>query len=173
MFGFIHNISIIAKVDGWSETLEKNESKKVTTFLEGGRHELQTLLEKVKFIEKYHLKVMDYLDPTVRQYCQVANIIENRLVMIVANSSVATQLRFETFELLRKFKEDNLLKKIREIQYKVRPYTFYISRFDPPPAKGIAPLSEETATLVLNIAESLEDAGLRDVMKRIASHTKK
>lgn len=115
---------------------------------------------------------MDYLAPSMRQYCQVANITDNRLIMIVANSSVATQLRFQTFDLLRQFKADSMLKKINEIQIKVRPYTFFISRFNTP-TKNIAPLSEETANTIRSIASSLKDTTLRQIMEKIASRTKR
>lgn len=166
-------MSIIAKVDKWIETLEKISSKKVTTYLEGGRRELQTLFAKIRLIESYNVKITDYLDPVVRKYCQVANIVDKCLVMIVANSSIATQLRFQTHDLLQRFKEDSLLRNIKEIQYKVRPYTHSRNRFNHSPPKELPLLSKETATIIHSIAESLEDPALRIAMEKIASHVKK
>ena len=109
------------------------------------------------------------LPENLASYCQVANLVGNRLVLIVANGSIATQIRFLSADLLEKFKQDAILKRIQGIDCKVRP-----SPSSPKPTNAyqrkMPPLSQETAELVRDMAGSLEDPKLRKIMEKIAGH---
>lgn len=128
--------------------------------------DLQTLLLKCKEIERLNARFLQLLDEPLRQYCLVANANQHCLILLVANGSIATQMRFLTPDLLRKFKADSLLKSFRDIECKVRP------TYTRPTAKtpqAMAPLSAATAEIVREIAESLVDQPLKEVMQRIGS----
>jgi hypothetical protein len=76
------------------------------------------------------------------------------LVLIVANGSVATQLRFQIPDLLKKFKLDPILKRIHDIQCKVRPAPSS-SRVDK--ASNTMPtLSPESAQIMRDIITMLQ-----------------
>lgn len=146
-------------------------SKKTNAFLQGNQKDLQFLFGKVKELEALNKKIATYLDPSFANYCQVGNVMGNKLIIIVANGSIATELRFKTNDLIRRFKEDPLLRRIQEIQCKVRPMQ-QLARFNEHRVtmRKMAPLSAETAEIIHHIAESLEDPKLRAIMKRIAEH---
>src|SRR5262245_6534608 len=95
--------------------------KKADIFLETDNRELKSVFAKIKDIAELNKQVIPYLEPNVANYCQVANQEGKRLILVVANGSVATQLRFQTLDLLRKFKQNPKLQHIQEIQCKVRP----------------------------------------------------
>lgn len=152
--------------------MSQNPSKKATSYLQATGHELKTLFAKVKELRRLNEKVMAYIDPALGAYCQVANFSAGRLTIIAANGSIATQLRFQTLDLLRRFKQDPSLQFIREIQYKVQSTSPHL----PSPRsakKSMAALSPETAGIVSMMAESITDPKLREVMDRIAKRVKK
>lgn len=147
--------------------------KKADQFLQTEGTELQGLLRKVMQLSAIQTKLRTYLHPDIFQYCQVGNYAQGVLTLITANGSVATQIRFQGPDLIRKFKEDNVLKAIREIQCKVRPY----HQASPPtpdntPVQKMNLLSQESANHVRAIAESMTDEKLREAMLKLAKHVK-
>lgn len=143
-------------------------SRKVSLFFNIENKNLNGILIKIKEINELNLRFFPILEPGIRKYCQIANRIGHRLIVLTANASIATQLRFQTPDLLRKFKQDPLLAKINEIQFKVRP-VFQSETRRPP--KTIPLLSTKTAKIIQDIASNLDDEKLKEVMSRIAKHT--
>jgi hypothetical protein len=128
------------------------------------------IFAKAKMLAELNSKVLAYLDESLKNTCQVANLSANRLTLLVSSGSVATQLRFLIPDLLRHFKQDEHLKNISDIQCKVRPPQS--SRRSRRKEPTVASLSTETANIVRSIAESIDDSKIREVLKRIAAHTK-
>ena len=133
--------------------------------------ELQLLFAKLSELTTLNNAVAAYLNPAIAPYCQVTHLAANRLTMLAANGSIATQLRFQTAELLQQFKQDVLLEKITVIQYKVRPFTTPSSMPSSIQFKKMQGLSQPTAKMIHNTAMSLADPSLREVMQRIATRT--
>lgn len=145
-----------------------------SVLLEHGHQDLQFILGKVKKLTELSRLVSTFLDPTMLDQCQVANLAGNRLTMLAANGSVATQLRFQTQDLLRKFKQHPLLRAIQHIDCKVSP----VSTQPQLPQRDAAPrevqrLSPETAALLQDMAEGLEDVRLKESILNIARHQDK
>lgn len=145
-------------------------SQKAVQFLQGSDHPLAHLFTKLSQLERLNERLARYLPPDIKSFCKVANISGNRLILYAANGAIATQVRFQTTELLRQFKQDALLKPIQEIHCKVYPAATIPRLSARQSIKQIQLLSQESADIVNNIAESIQDPKLREVMKRIASH---
>jgi len=149
-------------------------TKSIASLLQPNHRDLQTVLSKVKAIETLNHTLIPLLDPAIQKYCQVANLANGVLVVLTANGSVASQLRYQAPELLKQLHKTPALKHIREIQSKVRPpqpvgvQRGTVSKI---PQKT-ALLSQETADTLLAMAETIEDDELREVMQRIARNTK-
>jgi hypothetical protein len=155
-------------------TMHDSSSKKAATFLKPNSRDLKPLSHKLKELDQLTAKIITYLPTKIRAYCQIANVCDNRLIILVANGAVATQLRFESYEILARFKQDARLKKIQSIDVKVRPpiaEELPIRRRVAPPQQ-VELLSAETANMVNMVAESLRDPKLQEVMRRIARHVK-
>lgn len=138
------------------------------SYIESDTHDLKFIFDKVRALNLIQEKVQTHLDPVVAKYCQVANLAENRLVLLVANGSVATQIRFMTNELLKKFSQDPSLQHIRQIECKVRPVKTKIREDNK--AYQVQPLSVDTAAIVRELADTIEDPKLREIMLRISEH---
>lgn len=130
---------------------------------------LQMIFTKAKMLEALNQKVANYLDSSLRNSCQVGNVSGSKLVLIVATGSVATQLRFQIPDLLRKFKTDPELMRFQEIQTKVRPAQSVRATRQ---TKKVAPLSTASAEIIREVAESIDDPKLKEVLGRIAKRTK-
>lgn len=149
---------------------------KKAALLIGSRHrDLHAVFIKIQRLDVLNRKIAAHLEPAIAKYTQVANEIGGKLILTVANGSIATQLRFLTADLLNQFSRDPMLKHIRSIECKVRPapVTTTPSRLAPHAPKNMAALSLETAEIVREAAESLDDPALRNVMERIAKRVKK
>ncbi len=146
-------------------------TKKAYAYLHQHLSPLQIVFEKVRRLETINQRISAHLDPTLKDYCRVANLNGQQLIMLVANGAIGTALRFQTPDLLRKFKQDSLLKSIKSIQCKTQVHTA-TERLttSPTPAQSMPPLSAETADLIRHSALSLSDPALKSIMQRIASH---
>ena len=149
-------------------------SKKTNTYLNPGHTELGFILQKTKELSELNKKLASFLNPNTAALCRVGNRIGDTLVIIVANGSVATELRFQTPHLLQKFQSDPVLSKIQHIRCKV--YPELNNRFkmeeNKPMQAGMQTLSQETAALIYRMAQSIEHSKLKTIMENIAKHKK-
>jgi hypothetical protein len=156
--------------------MKETPTRSISTLLQPNHRDLQTVLSKVKAIQTLNQLIIPLLDPSLQKYCQVANLSNGILVLLTANGSVATQIRYATPDLLKKLHGTHALKHIREIQSIVRP-PLPPAGVERGPAKSklkpAAPLSPETAAILLTMAETIEDPKLRDIMLSIAGNVTK
>lgn len=144
-------------------------TKKAASLFHSENRDLQAILTKVKLLNELTTAVGNYLDDNLKNYCQVANIVGNQLILIAANGSIATQIRFQSTDLLRKFKAHPSLNAIQSIQCKVRPQNTSVPDAIP---KKLPPLSAKAASLILEAAQYIEDATVRAALEKIAMNTK-
>lgn len=155
--------------------MDKSSFKKANAFIThgGDAQDLQAIHAKIKMLERLSQKVLPLLDSSLAKYCQVANLTNGKLILIAANGSIATQIRFQANEILGKLSKDNSIWQIKGIECKVRPPQPRLSpRLQATPAKHMAALSPETAQIVKSMAELIEDPKLREIMERIAGRVK-
>src|SRR3990167_1545581 len=138
----------------------KSFSKKAGSLLQSEHHDLKSLMTKVKQLEKLNQKFIEYLPNELKNYCHVANINGNRLIIMAANGSIATQLRFQSPDILKKMNSNPLFACIKEIHCKVAmPNSRRLSKTIKSATMSL--LSNETAALIRDFAKSLDDEKLR------------
>ncbi|HLB42613.1 MAG TPA: DciA family protein [Gammaproteobacteria bacterium] len=149
--------------------MKNSNIKIINRYFHTDSQELKPLYDKIKKLGQLAQKILIYLDSHLIKYCQVANEENGHLIILVENAAIATQLRFQTDNLLTKFKQDPILKHIKKIDYKVRPPAYTPI---PYPYKTQKPLllSPGTAELIKNIALTIKDPSLRNIMENIAKH---
>lgn len=148
-------------------------SKKTKAYLQPAGWELKSILLKVKELNRLEQLLTQYLDKPIRDYVKVGNISGNCLNLIVANGSIASQLRFQCPDLLAKFARDHKLSHIKNIQCQVRLLTMPTVESTSKAQAKIPLLSAASAKAIYDIASSLSDPKLRAIMERIASHNEK
>jgi hypothetical protein len=140
--------------------------------LQAGGRDLDFVISKVKRLSEIQSLIAKYMDPTLMKYCQVGNMLDHRLTLIVANGTIATQIRFLSNELLKKFKQDTQLQTIQHIDCKVRPTQSSTARMETKKDKYAPLLSNDSAAVVNEIAETITDPKLKQIMQRIAQRKK-
>lgn len=147
--------------------------KKADDFLEHDGRDLRIVFTKIAILDELNHKVQAYLDPNIGKYCQVANMSNGKLTLLAANGSIATQIRFQSIDLVKKFKQNPALKHINAVECKVRVSQAPMpERLASHPSKQMAGLSPETAEMMSAIAETISDPKLSAVMARIATRVK-
>ncbi|OGT39476.1 MAG: hypothetical protein A3F12_02920 [Gammaproteobacteria bacterium RIFCSPHIGHO2_12_FULL_38_14] len=145
-------------------------SKKVMAYFKSPRDDLKQFFSKLKIRDALEERLSHYLHPSIQKDCCVAHLNGSRLTILTANAAVATQLRFEAANLLKKMQGDPVLKQIKEIHFKVSVNQF-ISK---PPLKNnpMEPLSTETSKTVFEIANTIKDERLQSILKKIAGYVR-
>ena len=153
--------------------MTKPSFKKADDFIAHNSRDLQTIFTRINLLEQLNEKIRAYFNPEIAKYCQVVNLAGSKLTLIAANGSVATQIRFQTHDLLKKFNQDPVLKRVLFLECKVRPTQSQVStRLTDNPGKSMPLLSAETGEMVCAMAETIEDIELRKVMVRIGKRVK-
>lgn len=151
--------------------MDKLHLKKMSNYFQSRHQDLQPIFAKVKLLTEIHQQLTAYLDPYLASQCQTANLVNNKLVLITVNASIATQLRYQSVELLKRLQENALLKHIQHIEIKVRP-ALHAAALRQDTLKKMPLLSSATAAIVREIAETVADPRLKEIIKRIAKRTK-
>ncbi len=139
----------------------KNESKT-----------LHNLFKKLDQLHELNRVFALYVEAGIVSHCQVANLQNNCLIVIVDSANWATQLRFLIPDVIAKMKRHSGLENLQAICCKTRPDTQKHSARKKRPATPMQQLSAESADYLLSVAETLEDEKLRKIMKKIAGRVK-
>lgn len=145
--------------------------KNVGNYLHPNHMELQSVFSKIKTLQELNKFMLPLLGEGMAKYCQVANLVEGRLILLAANGSIATQIRFMTPDLLKKMKTFPALADIQDILCKVAPSQAISPSKSKSTPTALAPLSAETAHMVQEIADNITDPDLKRIMQKIAAHT--
>ncbi len=145
------------------------ETKKISHYLDSSDRDLQYIFKKAAHLKELNARITPLLPANIRPYCQIANINQDTLILLCANASVATQLRFSSPELIKQFNQLSTLSMIKKIEYLVRPVT---TPPDMTPQENMDLLSKETAQTIQEIADALSDPDLKAVMEKIATRVK-
>jgi hypothetical protein len=147
---------------------EKTTYELLTT--SNASQDLHPVLEKIKKLQSLAKQMAPYFDDILKNNCQVANCEGRYVVLIVANASLATHLRFQTALLLSQFKKNPHLQMIQEIRIKIVP-SRQANKNGRQRTQAMKRLSPQTASTLRQMAASLQDERLRKIMERIASYT--
>ncbi len=84
---------------------------------------LQAILARVAELKQLNTLFAEHLEPVLAKHCQVVNIDQGCLIVIVDNGSWATQLRFQIPNVLSKLRNHAHLQNLKGIICKTRPLT--------------------------------------------------
>lgn len=127
--------------------------------------ELSRLLGRVQELERLTRLVQSLLPESLRPHCRVASVRGTTLVLQTDSPAWATKLRLTGPSLARALQSAN----VRQIEIKIQP----VSGPRPVPARHPARMSKNTATLLLQLADTMTDPKLRDALHRLSRHGRK
>ncbi len=145
-----------------------NQSKKAQEYLEKEGQHFQHVLQKVRQLQRLNEHFKAVIPENIRDLCYITNMQYDRITVVAANGSIATQLRFEGTDILRKLKNHDCFKYIKKIDCKVSPSLALPNKN--PTGHQIKPLTKQSAQIIKDIADSIDDDRIRDALKRIAEY---
>lgn len=69
---------------------------------------LTNILEKAKRLRQLNTLFLSFIDVRYRENCCVANFRDGQLIIQAENAAIATQLKYQTQELLTQFRANGL-----------------------------------------------------------------
>ncbi|MBI3772973.1 MAG: DUF721 domain-containing protein [Gammaproteobacteria bacterium] len=127
--------------------------------------ELGRLLGRVQELERLTRLVQSLLPESLRAHCRVISVRGATLVLQTDSPVWATKLRLAGPSLERALQSAN----VRQIEIKIQP----ISGPRPVPPRHPALMSKSTATLLLQLAGTMNDPKLKEALHRLSRHGRK
>ena len=146
-----------------------------TTFLTEKENHLRYIFNKVKEHDALQKHLLATLDAGMKDYVCVGNIANQILTLLTPNSAIATQLRYQAVEILKKLHQQaKHLAYLKKIEVKVSPdfYQTTISRWQEKPAHVMEKLSPQTASVLTETAAGIADPLIKKILERIATRVK-
>lgn len=144
----------------------------IKNYLQENTPSLGVLLSKLAQLKQWNLCLQESVgvNHPLLNHCQIVNLLENKLILMVDSPTWMTRMRFYVPELLKKLQKYDSLKHIKEIQCKVYPNTSPSRKKlkNPPPAL----LSAQTAEAIRKSAQKISDEKLRKILEKISSRMK-
>lgn len=126
---------------------------------------LPNLSQKIAQLKRLNELWQKYIDIKLAKHSRVANWRDGRLVVEIDNANWATHIRYSLPELLSKLKTEKELTELKYIEWYIQPpETIAITK----KAHKPAPLSTENSQLIMEAAEHIEHAKLKQVLLSLA-----
>jgi len=147
-----------------------NDEQEITHILARGKS-IKSLVHRVNSLKILQTILLKCLPENVSHHCQVANITEGQLVIMVDSANWATQIRFNMGDLLQKLRQHAPLYSLKHISCIVRPPVGPAIR--PTNVRTVAKMTPNTAQLIVEAAEAIADPKLKQQLISIAKNIKR
>ena len=111
------------------------------------------------------------LPSPLAEFCQAGELSNNRLTIITASPVWAAKLRYLLPSLLRQLQNHKSFSQVTDINIKIS-NTMTHKDSQPKPRK-MATMSQQSASVIQQTAETIEDKALRESLLRLSRHGKK
>jgi len=145
---------------------KKNYSLPISEFLKDKRYPIADLCEKASSIQKINIKLKKYLDPSLHDYFELANIKTDVATILVSSSTWATRLRYNIPIILNALNNQLNFTSIKTIRIKVKK----IIPTNPSLQKEPIPLSENSAQILIDVANNFKDPELRECFLKLSKN---
>ncbi|MBD3670525.1 MAG: DUF721 domain-containing protein [Gammaproteobacteria bacterium] len=123
------------------------------------------MLRQVDRSRRLTHEVQNLLPSPLADYCQVVDLHEHQLTLVVASPVWAAKLRYLVPSLLKSFSSHQQLRHITEINIKISKLQNY---HRPPAVHRKVHMSPQSAELIRQTAESIDDPGLRQSLLKLS-----
>jgi len=130
---------------------------------------LGSLLTRSRFLQQLTRTVHPYLDPTLKNHCQVANFRDNVLVLQVNTPARSTRLRYQVPELINALRQVPELSGLRKIDIHIAP----VDQVSTPVLNVRPSPSGQTISVINETANQLNDDGLKAALLRLSRNMNK
>ncbi|MCG8518950.1 MAG: DUF721 domain-containing protein [Pseudomonadales bacterium] len=128
---------------------------------------LRSLLSKAELHHQVERHVLAALPERLQHGVRFVSYLDGELTLSAESATVATQLRYRQHEIMAALREQSVLEFVWKFKVKVIP-----ARFAAEAVRHAKTLSNENARLLKEEAGHTKDRKLREVLEKLASHTK-
>ncbi|MFP4079038.1 MAG: DUF721 domain-containing protein [Ectothiorhodospira sp.] len=123
------------------------------------------MLDHARRLEALTQSVRELLPPDLRGHCWVGNLRDGVLVLVTDGGSWAYPLRYMRREILKQIRDHHGIT-ARTVQIRVQPG---MRTFAPSTGHPLPPLSHRARESLQHAAQAVEDPGLKETLRRLAS----
>ena len=147
-----------------------NFSSPLYKVLLGKKGEVEHLVTQTNELKRLTRLLQAELNPSLAPHCHVARLTPPQLTIVVDSPAWSTRLRFQSPALLRQLtRKHQIFQGVTHIEIKI--YPARLQRRAPPSAPRH--ISPDAATVITDMAGSIDDPGLKQALLRLASRSNK
>lgn len=134
-------------------------------------NQLSSIIAKVNQLNQLNQSLSEILDPKLAAHCQITNLENQTLTLLVDNSSWGTKIRYATPEILKKMQQTSALYQIEQIKCIVRPNQQHKPAKKPLSEQKMA-ISSENAEILRSVANEIKDKKLKEALLHLSKNSK-
>jgi len=138
----------------------------INDILQAPNNQLSNLVAKVNQLNQLNQSLSKILDAKLASHCQITNLENGVLTILVDNSSWGTKIRYASPDILNKMHQTDNLSKVKSIKCIVRPKRYERAKTKQSDQK--LNISVENAQLLRSIAKGVKDKKLREALQRLS-----
>lgn len=145
---------------------KKKQSLPINELLQDKRYPIANLCKKANSIQEIDHKLKKYLDPSLHDHFELANIKTDSAILLVSSSTWATRLRYNIPAILNALNNQLKLTSVKTIRIKVK-------KIIPDNAtKSNKPmsLSKKSSQLLIDVANNFTDPELRSCILKLSKN---
>jgi len=145
----------------------------INNILQTQNNQLSNIITKVNQLHALNQSLYKILDSKLAAHCQITNLENDVLTLLVDNSSWGTKIRYASPDIIKKIRQINLLCQVKQIKCIVRPNQ---QRNNAEKQQQIAQkitISPKNAQLLRSIANGIKDKKLRQSLLQLAKNATK
>ncbi len=147
-------------------TDKKNRTLPISELLQDKRYAIADLCKKAKSIQIIDQKLKTYLDPSLHDHFELANIKTDVATLLVSSSTWATRLRYNIPAILNALNNQLNLTTVKTVRIKVKKAISDNTALNKKPIF----LSENSAQVLANVANNFSDPELRACILKLSKN---
>ncbi|MGD9153090.1 MAG: DciA family protein [Gammaproteobacteria bacterium] len=142
----------------------------INDLLQAPNSQLSNLITKVNQLNQLNQSLSEILDPKIAVHCQITNLENQILTLLVDNSSWGTKIRYITPEIIKKMHTIPELSQVKQIKCIVRPKQQRRNAKPSQTAQKIN-ISSENAQILRSVANEIKDEKLKKALLHLAKNS--
>ncbi len=146
-----------------------NKTLPISKLLHDDRSPIAELCKKASSIQDINHQLKKYLDPSLQNHFELANINNAVATLLVSSSSWATRLRYNIPTILDALNNQLNFSSVKTIRIKVKKIISDNTVINKKPI----PLSEKSAQVLIDVANNSNDSQLRACFLKLSKNHRK
>ncbi len=145
---------------------KKNRALPISELLQDKHHAIADLCKKARAIQSIDQKLKTYLDPSLHNHFELANIKTDVATLLVSSSTWATRLRYNIPAILNALNNQLNFTSVKTIRIKVKTILPDNTALNKKPIF----LSKTSAQVLINVANNFHDPELRACILKLSKN---